>query len=45
MFTGWKKIGNDWYYFQHNGVMATSQITIEGRGYIFGSDGVCTNPY
>lgn len=45
IYYGWLEYNDNWYYLQHSGVMATKQITIEGVGYIFQSDGICINPY
>ena len=37
MVIGWKKIQNDWYYFQQDGNMFAGGVTPDG--YLVGSDG------
>ena len=44
MFTGWYLSGNAWYYFGPGGQMVTGKQTVNGKEYIFDSDGKCTNP-
>ena len=41
--TGWKKINNNWYYFEEsNGFMATGDAYIDGNGYLFDENGLMT---
>lgn len=39
--TGWKQISGKWYYFKKKTGVMLKNVT--RSGYIFGSDGVCTN--
>ncbi|MBQ9014234.1 MAG: hypothetical protein IJ094_11920, partial [Bacilli bacterium] len=42
----WIQSGKDWYYVVGDGVMITDQsLDIDGKEYIFDSNGVCINPY
>lgn len=37
--TGWKKFGNDWYYFDSNGKMKTGWVKSNGQWYYMLEDG------
>ncbi|OON86440.1 hypothetical protein BXO88_07965 [Oribacterium sp. C9] len=48
MHTGWLELNGAWYYLESRvgasaGVMCTGTREINGKTYIFGSDGVCIN--
>ena len=48
MHTGWLELNGAWYYLEskvgsETGVMCTGTRDINGKTYIFGSDGVCIN--
>ena len=36
---GWRLLGNDWYYYDADGVMATGWKQINGKWYYFGASG------
>ena len=38
--TGWKKVNDNWYYFNANGVLQKGWQKIDGKWYYFNSDGV-----
>ncbi|MGU8131621.1 hypothetical protein ACV3S0_04625 [Clostridium perfringens] len=40
MTVGWKKINNDWYYFNSNGEMQTGWQYINGNSYYFDEKGI-----
>ena len=45
MKTGWLLLGSTWYYLDPStGVMATGKVKINGKTYVFDSNGKCTNP-
>ena len=39
MVTGWKKVNNNWYFFQANGIMLTYNFTPDG--YFVDAEGIC----
>ena len=43
----WLKYKDKWYYFSRGGEMVANAVNFEvdGKGYDFDSNGVCTNPY
>lgn len=46
---GWANRGGAWYYLGvpgdgDTGCMRTGDVTIDGKTYRFGLDGVCLNP-
>ena len=48
MHTGWLELNGAWYYLESKvgsstGVMCTGTREINGKTYIFGTDGVCIN--
>ena len=40
MVTSWKKISGKWRYFDDDGIMKTGTHTINGKKYIFNSEGI-----
>ena len=40
MATGWVKVGDSWYYLSYSGAMLTGTHTINGRTYVFDTNGV-----
>ncbi|MDE8320918.1 hypothetical protein PT234_03355 [Erysipelothrix rhusiopathiae] len=40
MATGWKKVNQQWYYFNDSGAMITGRHKIQGKWYRFNQSGV-----